>query len=391
MTSSNQPTPRHISALSQTGAILLDAYRELNARKMFWIAMVLTAIAVACLAVLGINKNGVSILFWTIEVFPIATEPKPGKFVLVMSESLFYKTLFVSFGFNVWIGWASTILALVATASIIPDFTSSGAIENMLARPISRTRLFLTKYLASLLFVLLLSAFFTIAAIVVIGLRGGVWLWGLWVAVPLITLFFSYIYSVSALVGVFTRSTLAALVAALVFWGALWAFDAAERVFLSQRIEATTPLVTFERDIEAMRLQIKKESDDGKPAERIASLQKRLESRQVEVDQRRKSAESAEYWHNLFYTTKTLFPKTAETKELIGRALKIDDEMDKLLESADNNDSTQAVFSRADRRTAREVERVISKRSVWWVVGSSILFEIVILAWAARIFAKRDF
>jgi hypothetical protein len=39
----------------------------------------------------------------------------------------------------------------------------------------------------------------------------------------------------------------------------------------------------------------------------------------------------------------------------------------------------------------REVQKIIDNRSVWWVLGTSAIFQLVILAWASRIFAKRDF
>jgi ABC-type transport system involved in multi-copper enzyme maturation permease subunit len=385
------PSAKPISIASQTRAILSDAFRELNARKMFWIAMGLTALAAGCLAILGINERGLTILGWTIETFPIATAPRPGQPLgLILSEATFYKTIFIGFGFNIWISWASIILALVATASIIPDFTSNGAIENMLARPISRARLFLTKYLASLLFVLLLTSFFCALSIMIIGLRAGVWLWGLAVAIPLVTLFFSYLYCISALVGVWTRSTLAALVAALVFWGCLFGVNTFETIMLTQRVSSTQPIAGLERDIEAMRLQIAKEAESGASKERIESLTKGLERRQKTINDRRASAEQFIFWHNIAYTAKTLLPKTAETTGLIARAVSLDEEMERALDASDDN-STESIFGRVERRTQREVQKIISERSIWWIVGTSLLFQAFILALATRLFMKRDF
>ena len=42
--------------LTQTGAIFYDAYRELNARKMFWISLGISLLVVACFALIGINE-----------------------------------------------------------------------------------------------------------------------------------------------------------------------------------------------------------------------------------------------------------------------------------------------------------------------------------------------
>ena len=40
-------------AMTQTAAILMDAYRDLNSRKMFWVVMILSGLAVVVFALLG--------------------------------------------------------------------------------------------------------------------------------------------------------------------------------------------------------------------------------------------------------------------------------------------------------------------------------------------------
>ena len=42
----------------QTRALFIDAYRELNAKKLFWITMALNLMAVVIFASLGINAKG---------------------------------------------------------------------------------------------------------------------------------------------------------------------------------------------------------------------------------------------------------------------------------------------------------------------------------------------
>jgi ABC-type transport system involved in multi-copper enzyme maturation permease subunit len=377
-----------ISAWSQTGAILLDAYRELNARKMFWISLGISLLIVASIAALGINERGLTIFGYTLDGFSLGPIPINTS---VISPTFFYKTVFVSIGVSLWLGWASTILALVSTASIIPDFVSSGAIENMLARPISRVRLFLTKYLASLLFVFLQAFIFTLASIVVIGLRSGEWLWALMLAVPLVTLFFSYLYCVSALVGVWTRSTLAALLAALAMWGIVLAINIAELGTLTWRTNVQLPMPIVQRDIDAAALQLKAEADAGKDPARLAMLQTLLERKRKDLIDRTANSERAAFWHNAMFAAKTILPKTDETKGLLLRAIATDQELEKLVDASDDDNRRGGPFGQADRRTRREVEKVTSSRSVWWVVLTSLAFEAVILGWATRIFARRDF
>jgi len=53
---------------TQTWAVLVDAYRELNAKKLFWITMGLSLLVVLAFAAVGINEKGMSILWWTMEI-----------------------------------------------------------------------------------------------------------------------------------------------------------------------------------------------------------------------------------------------------------------------------------------------------------------------------------
>ena len=50
--------------IRQTVALFIDAYRELNARKLFWITLILSVIVVVAFALLGINDRGISFLHW---------------------------------------------------------------------------------------------------------------------------------------------------------------------------------------------------------------------------------------------------------------------------------------------------------------------------------------
>src|SRR5262245_51901088 len=121
---------------------------------MFWIVMILSLVCVAALASIGIYErtddsgrvtdSGITLLTWEfkLQLFDVF---RP-------SRKLFYNLLFFTVGFKVWLAWAATVLALVSTAGIIPDFISGGAIDLMLSKPIGRLRLFLTKYVAGLLF-----------------------------------------------------------------------------------------------------------------------------------------------------------------------------------------------------------------------------------------------
>jgi len=165
--------------IEQTTALFVDAYRHLNSKKLFWITLGLSALVVAAVAAVGITEKGISLLIWEIPVSAVNLNTIP-------SKAFFYKNLFIAVGFQFWLTWAAAILALVSTCNIMPDFVSGGTIELTLSKPISRVRLFLTKYLGGLIFVTLQVGVFTVASFLVIGLRGGEWVWSLFWAVPLV-------------------------------------------------------------------------------------------------------------------------------------------------------------------------------------------------------------
>src|SRR5439155_22018452 len=138
---------------------------------------------------------------------------KDGKFTFLwwetpisvqVSASDLYKILFSEFGIKWWLSFIATILALISTASIFPDFITGGSIDLYLSKPIGRLRLFLTKYATGLLFVALQVLVFSLASFVVIGVRGKSWEPGIFLAVPLVVSFFSYIYCVCVLIGIVT-------------------------------------------------------------------------------------------------------------------------------------------------------------------------------------------
>ena len=113
---------------------------------------------------------------------------------------------FVTPGISIWLSWAATILALVSTAGIFSDLDQPGVRLTCSCPDRSAgCGCFLTGVLvAGLLFVTLQVVVFCLASFLVIGLRGGAWEPGLFIAVPLVVCFFSYLYAVCVLLGVVT-------------------------------------------------------------------------------------------------------------------------------------------------------------------------------------------
>ncbi len=364
--------------LTQTWALLLDAYRELNAKKLFWITLAISGAVVAAFAAVGINEQGITFLWWE---FPAPVNSR------VIPPHLLYKFIFAGFAIPIWLAWAASILGLVSTAGIIPDFVAGGAIELSLSKPIGRMRLLLTKFLTALLFMLLQVFVFAFAAYLVIGLRGKSWEPRLFLAVPIMVLFFSYLYCVCLLLGLVTRSTIASLLLTLLFWFGVFGVNTTESVFLTFRETNAIRAEWLERTIARLKEQ---QERDGESETRTAAL----ERRQRQLADARGNATPIRRGHAMALAVKTLSPKTEETVDLLKRALMTAADRERFRKEPP--DGAGFSFGGDDVpmnpvELQRRIEEAQLARSLWWVIGTSLAFEAVVLGIAGWVFARRDF
>ncbi|MGD9689329.1 MAG: hypothetical protein AB7K52_08035 [Phycisphaerales bacterium] len=421
----------------QTWAMIVDAYRELNARKLFWVTLGISVLVVAAQASLGISEKGVTLL-WFEFPFPIFNST-------VVEPAAFHKLVFYTFGYSIWLTWAATILALISTASIIPDFVSSGSIELSLSKPVGRARLFLTKYLTGVLFVTLQVAVFSVLSFLVIGIRGGAWELSLFWSVPIVVVFFSYLYALSALVGLLTRSPITALLATGIVWILIVAIHGVETGFLLQSVTANrlgvaahvTEIETKRGELEAARraaeegeasapdaagevaaAEPKKPAVEGEPEapawsgmdalldaqEQRKAAVKRIETELADLEAKKTLVEeelrTQERYHTIALTIKTILPKTTETSDLLGRWLLTGDELEGVRDRAEQEAANRVRRPRgrpigavrvAERAIERELQAELRRRTELWVVGTSLGFEAAVLGVACLIFCRRDF
>lgn len=377
--------------MRQTLAIFLDAYRELNSKKLFWIVLALSVAVVGAFSMVGLNEKGLSILWWSF--------PSPFN-SLMFSQELFYKLMFANLGVKVWLSILSTILALVSTAGIFPDLISSGSIELTLCKPIGRLRLFLTKYLAGLTFTAIQVSLFTLAVFLVFGLRAGSWLPGLFWTVPIMVAFFSFLYCVCVLLGLLTRSTVAALLVTLLLWFVVFGLHTTEQTLLLFRTRNEMQQEKLEHRLATYRAQAKEAAENPEKEKPSVSKflrsspEQRAESTQKALDSVRADAPALRTWHNGFYGLKTVLPKTTETIDLLERVLVSQADMNQLRkgddEAVDMGDEPEERRINM-QQAAQRVQDKVRDRPLWWVLGTSFGFEAVILGIAAWIFCRRDF
>jgi len=394
--------------LTQTLALFLDAYRELQAKKLFWVVMVLNVLVIGLFAILGANDHATTVLWY---------EPLKGGI-----PPITYKIIFSNGIVGFWFTWAATILALISTAGIFPDLLSSGSIDLYLSRPIGRMRLFFTKYVSGLIFVALQVGIFTLLSFVVLGWRAHLWEPGLFWAIPLVLIFFSYLYAICVLIGMVTRSTIAALMLTLLAWLGIWVVD-----FVDVRLQRASYDITVWHDelkdaMGGVDAQIAAERQKATPdAAQLATLQDARKEMQQRSDQL-VVPEGVYTAQNVLFGIKSIVPKTRETIGLLDRVLFNDKDLQDANKAAEESapipgmpappraargGGLGGLFGRGGRvggaggrggpnvpgaaipRTAQiELDR---QRSPWWIIGTSLLFEAGMLMVAAWLFCTRDY
>jgi len=237
----------------------------------------------------------------------------------------------VDFIMDSTLGSIGMILSIIATAGFIPHLLEKGAIEVVVSKPIARWMLFVGRYLGGISFVLFHATVFIGLTFLVAGLRWGVWLPGYLFAIPLVTLLFSFLYCISALTAVLTRGTITAILVTLGAWAVFAGIQSTDDM-----LNAGTPA-----------------------ADRHVALSSLHVARQI-VPKTQDILHLAKRWSHAANAA-DMFPSTGdmEGKEVLDQA-----------------------------RVAEEERRKIP---AYQTLGSSLLFELVVLAAAIWWFSRMDF
>ena len=362
--------------MTQTLALLLDAYRELNAKKLFWITLILSGLVAACFFLVGINDDGIKLVVWQLDNDILNAQ--------VFPPDLFYKVIFSSLAVKWWMGIVAAVLAIISTASFFPDLVQQGSIDLMLSKPIGRLRLFATRYLTGLLFAFLQIFIFTLICFLVIGIRGGVWEPGLFIAVPFFILFFSYIFCVSVYIGVTTRSTIAAILVTLLLWALLMGLNTTDSVMMSIRLMNQSRVEMLDEQIEVGR------GLEGEELEKFEQWYGELYLLEQEAQAASSSAKGITTASNVVYGVKWMLPKTGETLDLLQRNLLDAADLPSPEDSGMAQPEEFAPGMRSDHEIMQENAKEL-ERPTWWIVGTSLLFEFIIVGLAAFKFCRRDY
>ena len=388
--------------MRQTVALFVDAYRELNHRRLFWITLVLSGLVVAGFAAIGNDEEGLTVLHWSIPFPFVSTNFIP--------EADFYKFTFAQLGVGYWLAWIATIIGLVSTASIFPDFVDRGSIDLMLSKPIGRARLFFTKFLTGLMFAGLQVTVFTLASFLVIGLRGGDWEPWLFIAVPLVVVFYSYLFAVQATIGLVTGSVIASVIGVFLFWFVVSLVQTGDGITLAWRITneitAERKMVRVEKqegrvmDTSARLVDLRLAADGGdtEATDQLPELELELVEKRARLDtitfeladelETLGLSQSINEW---FHIANTCLPKTSETIDLLSRLL---EDYAGLMRPAAPADDTVRQFGemvgRGEFQERFDAELDASHGPIW-IIGTSLGFEALVLGFAVWRFRRRDF
>jgi ABC-type transport system involved in multi-copper enzyme maturation permease subunit len=122
-------------------------------------------------------------------------------------------------------GTAGIFLAIIWTAGFLPTFLDPNHATVLLAKPVPRWSLLFGKVVGVLVFVFLQATFFVVGTWMALGIVTGVFDARYLLAIPVLLLHFTAFYSFSAMLAVWTRSTVVCVFGTLLFWVLCWGMN----------------------------------------------------------------------------------------------------------------------------------------------------------------------
>jgi ABC-type transport system involved in multi-copper enzyme maturation permease subunit len=122
-----------------------------------------------------------------------------------------------------WIaGIFGVILAVIFTAGFVPGMLQKGTLDLVLAKPVRRPLVLLTKYFGGLFYVLIPATVLIGGCWLVISWRSGYFNYGFLMSIVVLVTVFAVLYSFAVLIGVLTRSTIATILLTVGLWFFSW-------------------------------------------------------------------------------------------------------------------------------------------------------------------------
>ena len=149
--------------------------------------------------------------------FPAVFQIDPAQFKLILNHFV------LRFIIDWVLGFIMIFLGILVTAAIVPDMLQPGSLHLLLSKPVSRSLLFLAKFIGGCAFVLVCVAQLIVGLWLISGFRLDIWNARLLLCIPVCVFLFAVFYSVSAVAGLKWRSPILSIGLANAF-GALCLF-----------------------------------------------------------------------------------------------------------------------------------------------------------------------
>jgi hypothetical protein len=109
-------------------------------------------------------------------------------------------------------------VAIRVTAPMVPRTFEAGAVDLLMSKPVSRSLLFISKFIGGCAFILLNAGYFILGLWLIVGLRFDIWSSKLLLCIPIFLFLFSVYYCVSTLAGVWWKNAIVSVVVTIIFW-----------------------------------------------------------------------------------------------------------------------------------------------------------------------------
>jgi ABC-type transport system involved in multi-copper enzyme maturation permease subunit len=201
-------------------ALALDAYYQVLDNRVFRLLLVLAGILILPTLLIGAREEGLVILFG-VKTIPWSAFLEAFGNVRMDVPADFHKSFIAGFQDMIvqnLAGSAGVLFSIAATAFFVPRMLEKGSADVVFSRPIGRTTLLLTRWLSGVIFVALLSTALVLglhlSLLLVSGHSDPAFLWN----IPSLVYVFALVHAVSTLTAVLTRSSVAAILVALMFF-----------------------------------------------------------------------------------------------------------------------------------------------------------------------------
>jgi hypothetical protein len=142
----------------------------------------------------------------------------------------FIREWVISTTMTMLVGIVGVIAAILVTSTIVPQMLEPGSITLLLSKPVSRSLLFISKFVGACAFILLNVAYLVVGLWLILGLRFEIWNQGMLWCIPVFMFLFLIYYAVSALAGLIWKSAVISVVLTVVFWASCFSVGTTKQV-----------------------------------------------------------------------------------------------------------------------------------------------------------------